>query len=181
MNEVSAWKLDLGAGLSAAVGEREMIHLLSDPPALFEIPRSPSYCRNVFVWQGRILPLMDIPLRLLGYRTIGQGLMAVVAFQKYPNSKIRYGSLLLNSPPQRIRVDDRQACDLPESPTGWRDLAIACFEQAQLGPVPILDLPSVFSLPQSHTSESRLTEAGQPRPGPSQDPLPMESRIDPKE
>jgi chemotaxis signal transduction protein len=146
MAEVNAWLLNLGEGLLAAVGEREMIHLLSDQPALFEVPQSPCYCRKVFAWQGGILPLMDLPSRLTGRRTLNPGLVAVVAFSKCPEVKTLHGALLLNSPPQRIRVDDRQACDLPESPSGWEHLAIACFEQSKYGPVPVLDLPRVFSL-----------------------------------
>jgi chemotaxis signal transduction protein len=181
MSVVSAWQLDLGSGLWAAVGEREMIHLMSDPPALFEIPHSPSYCRRVFVWQGRILPLMDLPLRLLGQHSLSQGLLAVVAFQKYPEATIRHGALLLDSPPVRIRVEDSQACDLPESPSGWRHLAIACFEQAQQGPVPILDLSRVFLLPPASASGTKLTDADQPDSLPVQETLAMESRIDPKE
>ena len=180
MGEVSAWELDLGEGLSAAVGEREMIHLISDPPPLFEIPQSPRYCRKVFIWQGKILPLIDLPMRLLGHRTVSKGLLAVVTFQNYPEAKIRHGSLLLNSLPRRIHVDDSQVCDLPEAPSGWRHLAIACFEQGQ-GPVPVLDLPSLFSLPPADASGSRLADAAQPSPRPGLDALSMESRIDPKE
>lgn len=147
MSEASAWLLQFDQGLSAAVGERNMIHLLADKPALFEIPQSPSYCRNVFIWQGGVLPLMDLPSRLLGRHSLSHGPLAVVAFQNYPGTKTQYGALLLNAPPTRIHVNDSQACGLPDSLPGWRDLAIACFERGEQGPVPVLDLAKVFSLP----------------------------------
>ena len=47
MSEVNAWLLDLGEGLHGAVGALEMVHVLPDAPALFKIPRSPAYCREV--------------------------------------------------------------------------------------------------------------------------------------
>jgi chemotaxis signal transduction protein len=136
-----------------------MIYLLQDEPSLFEIPQSPCYCRNVFVWQGGILPLMDLPLRLLGRRTVNQGFLAIVAFRKYPGAKIEHGALLLSSPPTRIGVNDTQACDLPETPPDWRRLAIACFERAGQGAVPVLDLSKVFSLAPGDASGRNLTEA----------------------
>ncbi len=43
MSEVNAWLLDLGEGLYAAIGELEMVHLLPDAPALFDVPQSPPY------------------------------------------------------------------------------------------------------------------------------------------
>ena len=154
MSEVNAWLLDLGEGLLAAVGALEMVHLLPDEPALFEIPQSPIYCRNVLVWQDEILPLMDLAARLLGRPgPVGQDLLAVLAFQEYPGAETRNGALLLKAPPIRIHVNDSQACDLPDSPSDWQHLAIACFELAERRPVPVLDLAKVFCLSQGDTDQ----------------------------
>jgi hypothetical protein len=49
--------------------------------------------------------------------------------------------------PERVRVTDEQACALPESPPGWHEVAISCFEHPDHGAVPILDLPRLFSGP----------------------------------
>jgi len=150
MSEATAWLLDLGGGLHAAVGEREMLHLLPDPPTLYRIPQSPPYCCKVLLWEGEILPLMElarrIPVREV-VRTEGRGLIAIIAFQEQPGAASRHGALLLNAPPVRIRVGDAQACALPEPASVWRRLAIACFEQAGRGPVPVLDLARLFLLP----------------------------------
>ena len=150
MSGVNAWLLNLGAGLHAAVGERELIHVLPDTPTLFEVPRAPRYCRKVLVWQGAVVPLMDLSMRLIASPLVMQetlGLVVVTAYQRQPDQAVRYGALLLNAPPVRIRVSDAQACNLPEPASAWRRLAVACFEQGDSGPVPVLDLGFVFSTP----------------------------------
>ena len=150
MSEVNAWLLDLGGGLHAAVGGLELNHVLTDAPILFDIPQTPDYCRQVMVWQGEVLPLMDVAMRLTARPSSANaslGLIVVTAFQEYPGATSRHGALLLNTAPVRIRVNDAQACELPESQPGWRRLARACFEHSDLGPVPVLDLRTLFSLP----------------------------------
>jgi hypothetical protein len=158
MSEASAWLLELGKGLLAAVGEREMIHLLPDQPLLSQIPQSPVYCNRVFVWQGEIIPLMDLSLRLLARPAVPNALLAIVAFEKSPQAKALYGAILLNAPPRRIVVNDNQDCDLPDSPSGWRRLAISCFEQPRCGSVPVLDLAKVFSRPLKEDIETVCLE-----------------------
>ena len=154
MSTVNAWMLDLGGGLHAAVGEREMIHVLPDAPTLYQIPQSPSHCRQVLVWQGTVLPLMDLSKRLpagisdtpdtaIGSRE----LVVITAFQGHPGDEPRHGALLLRGMPVRIRVSDTDACDLPEPLQPWRPYAIACFDHSGTGPVPVLNLHGVFSLP----------------------------------
>lgn len=150
MSEANAWLLDLGRGLHAAVGELEMVHVLPDAPTLFEVPQTPDYCRQVLVWQGEVLPLMDVAMRLVARpasESGSRGLIVVTAFQQYPGAAPRHGALLLSTAPVRIRVNDAQACELPESQPVWRRLAVACFEHSDRGPVPVLDLRALFSLP----------------------------------
>lgn len=156
MSEVSAWLLDLGKGLSAAVGELELTHVLPDAPEFFEIPRTPVYCRNAMLWRGEILPLMHLAARLLERpATPHTNFIAIAAYQKTPGAKPRYGALALRTAPVRIRVNDTLACDLPDSPSGWPDLSAACFRHAEKGPVPILDLSRVFAPPQTDIEELR--------------------------
>ena len=148
MKEVGAWLLELVQGLLAAVGEREMVHLLPDKPALFEIPYAPVYCRHVLVWQGEVLPLMNLAKRVLGRAETGdQPVIVITAFQDHSGAQAKHAALALSAPPNRIWVNDSQACELPDSSDAWRTLTIACFEQPDCGPVPILALDKVFSLP----------------------------------
>ena len=150
MSTVAAWLLDLGGGLHAAVGEREMLHVLPDSPRLYEIPRSPPYCRKVLIWQGEILPVMDLARRLSVHEaTAAQSppLIVITAFQEQQGVAPRHGALLLGSAPARIRVSDAQACELPQPQSRWRSFAIACFEHADRGAVPVVDLGRIFLLP----------------------------------
>lgn len=159
MSEANAWLLEFSEGLLAAVGERQMVHLLPSDTALFEVPRSPVYCSRLVIWHEQILPLMDLGLRLLGRPMVNQGLLAVVAFPGSRSTQTSHGALLLNAPPVRLRVNDSQACVLPDSLQIWRQLAVACFEQAEIGLVPVLDLAMVFSHPQEELTGQAASSA----------------------
>ena len=143
--ESTAWILALDDRLRAAVGEHELIHLI-EAPTLLEVPLSPYYCRRAILWNNLLLPAMDLAAWLRGREQPAQQerkLAGVVAYQPQMGAA-EYGVLLLSDIPARTRVSDTQACKLPEQPTGWRDLAISCFLDAET-PVPILDLPLIFS------------------------------------
>ncbi len=91
---------------------------------------------------------MNLAMRMLGRPVVAsRRLVAVTAFQESPGAEPRYGALLLNAPPVRIRVSDARACDLPDAQSIWRPLAIACFDHPGRGPVPVLDLAGAFSRP----------------------------------
>lgn len=144
MAESTAWVLALDQQLLAAVGEREMVHLI-ETPTLLEVPRSPFYCRQVLVWNDAVLPAMDLAAWLRGqpaHRT--QKLAGVFGYQTRSGADPEYGALLLADIPTRIHVTNEQACALPKQPNNWRSLAISCFRQGDQ-PIPILDLPHIFT------------------------------------
>ena len=144
MAENAAWVLALDHQLLAAVGERELVHLI-ETPTLLEVPCSPSYCRQVLVWNDTVLPAMDLAAWLRGQPAQRQQTLAgVFAYQARPGADPEYGALLLAGIPTRTRVVDDQACALPKQPSNWRTLTISCFRQGGQ-PIPILDLPHIFS------------------------------------
>lgn len=139
----SAWILALDSRRSAAVGERELVHLI-ETPTLLEVPCTPAYCRQALVWNDALLPAMDLAAWLQGrpvqrWRTLA----GVFAYQTRPGAMPQYGVLLLAGIPARARVADEQACELPKKPGKWRKVAISCFQQGEQ-PIPILDLPHIF-------------------------------------
>lgn len=144
MAEATAWIVDLADGLRAAVGERDMIHLV-EQPLCESIPYTPAHCCCVLLWEGEILPIMDLTLWLTGQsveptcRSIG-----IVAWQTQPEAAPQYGALLFSGLPRKVQVSDEQRCDLPLQPSGWKTVAISCFRHHGQ-PVPILDLPLIFS------------------------------------
>ena len=144
MPESTAWMLALDRQLLAAVGERELVHLI-ETPTLLAVPRSPYYCQQVLVWNNTVLPAMDLAAWLRGQPVQHQQTLAgVFAYQTRPGAEPEYGALLLAGIPTRVRVTDEQACALPKRPGNWRTLAISCFKQDD-NPIPILDLLYIFS------------------------------------
>jgi hypothetical protein len=141
--ETTAWVLDFDGDLRAAVGEREMVHVIQSP-VLFDVPQSPSYCRYVLIWQDTILPVMDLAawLREQPGRQVCP-VAGVFAYQTRPGRDIQYGALALATTPVRTRVNDTQGCVLPTQPD-WQALAISCFIEGEHS-VPILDVPTIFS------------------------------------
>ena len=140
----AAWVLALDFEFRAAVSEREMVHLL-ETPTLLDVPRTPFYCRQILVWNNLLLPAMDLAAWLRGQPSPrNRTLAGVFAHQAQPGEEPSYGALLLAAIPTRARVTDSQACALPEQPSGWRTLAISCFQHGGQ-PIPILDLPFIFT------------------------------------
>ncbi len=148
----NAWLLTFSDKLHAAVGNLEMIHLLPHIPELIEIPQTPAWRRYLVAWQNQRLPLIDIRLFLTRNHNDNDNfshkikvMAGIVAYHPLHEYAQKYGALLMSELPVRIVVDDQQWCGLPESPGGWTKLAISCFNHSQHGPVPILDLPRIFS------------------------------------
>lgn len=141
-----AWLLNFGDGELAAVGERELLHLVPQSDS-FEVPRVPRHCRHVVAWQHRVVPVWDV----LEWLRPGSGsketrLTAVVGHQSQRGQAPRFGALLLVEPPSRIEVCNSQACELDGGQAAWREIAISSFRREGTAlPVPVLDLPLMFS------------------------------------
>ena len=148
----NAWLLSFSDHVCAAIGSMELVHILPSVPELSEIPHAPSFCQYSILWEGHHLPVMDIVTYLDGERKNKQreacynnSLIGVVAYIDPDKQQQCYGALLLQKLPVRIEVDDKQACDLPESSPGWSGLAISCFKYNDKVQVPIIDIPVIFS------------------------------------
>ncbi len=140
----NAWLLDFGSSMRAAVGTRVLLQILDDPQ-LHGIPCTPSHCRSVLSWQGRLLPVMDVAARL-GEVSQTRRLVAVAGYRDRPGGAVRLGALLLAAVPQAIAVGDAQSCALPEQLGCWSGFALSCFEH-QGEAIPILHLARLFSRP----------------------------------
>jgi chemotaxis signal transduction protein len=138
---MNAWLLDFGGACKAAVGTRELLHLV-DAPATFAVPCTPEYCRSIVLWQERLLPVMDIAARL-GARPLAAPFLAVIGYQQQRGEYPQFGAFMLSSPPRQLAVSDEQACRLPDENSTWRELALSCFEHQGL-PVPVLNLRRIF-------------------------------------
>ena len=146
MLRMNAWIMDFGMNYRAAVGVRELLHLIA-VPITFSVPCTPLYCHRVVFWQERLLPVFDIASRLGGSAQEGQ-FIAVVGYQQKRGEYPQFGALQLASPPLQVAVSDEQACNLPQKTLGWDELAISCFDY-QGDAVPVLNLTRLFNAPPS--------------------------------
>lgn len=144
MSSANAWLLDFGDACRAAVGARELLHLI-DAPVTFEIPLAPAYCHQVVKWQDRLLPVLDMSMRLGGAPQMG-AFLAVVGYQQRRGEFPQFGALRLSAPPRQLSVGDDQSCALPETADAWQPWVISCFEQRGQA-IPILNLGRVFETP----------------------------------
>lgn len=138
----NAWLLDFGKDIHAAVGTRVLLQVI-DNPKLYSVPCTPQHCRNVFSWQNRLLPVLDMAL-IFGGEPQSPRFLAIAGYQEQPGTPTRFGSFLLSAPPVAITVGDDQSCPLPEHAPVWEKFALSCFGH-QSEAVPILHLGRIFS------------------------------------
>lgn len=144
MAEATAWLLSFQGDFLAVVGEREMVHLV-ESPQLEEIPQTPLHCRHVLLWEGGLLPVLDLTAWLTQESTpLDRVFVGIVGWQEQPGAMPQYGALMFRGVPQKIRVADDHVCNLPEHPAAWQAVAASCVCYDKQ-PVPILDLPHIFS------------------------------------
>lgn len=146
--KANAWIISITDTLSAAVGEFELIHLLPDNPVLFTVPRSPAYCQQVFVWQNKIIPVMNLAKRfgLENQSAINSPVIASIFAYRAENTGLpEYGALLLTTTPHRSEVSDEQACQLPTELSSWTHYVRSCFQETETKKtIPILKLERLF-------------------------------------
>jgi len=155
----SAWLLDVGLDVMVAVGEQELQHLV-DSPQFMSVPSQPDHCKKNFEWQGETLSVIDISIWLKEDRifpqTLIRPLVGVFSYQDLSDEISNTGAISLASIPQRIQVNDTQACALPEELNCWKDIAISCFTH-EGNAVPIMGLSSLFSLADPKNSMREIT------------------------
>ena len=147
-----AWLLTVTKQLHAAIGNLEMVHIHSGIPDMIAISHEDSYCQHEILWQEQHLPLLDLGLFLSSEQYSDETkvypenmFLCIVAYISAQENVQEYGAILSSQPPVRITVDDKQSCELPDTPERWSMLAISCFSHNVYGTVPILDLPRIFS------------------------------------
>lgn len=145
-----AWLLPFGKGLHVAIGEFEMVHILTGRQRYTRVPCSPVWCRFVFAWCGRPIPLFDLDAFLnpvpdqssiAGFSA--SDTIAIVAYEDRQGS-IQYGGFILSALPFARVVSDNQMCDYPSGNIRWNEVALSCFKDPDAGAVPILDIAHLF-------------------------------------
>jgi len=144
-----AWLLPTG-NIHVAIGEFELLHIIAGWQRYMPVPRSPIWCHHVFLWQGRLLPLFDLEIfinpvqeKVSASFSNPRDVVGVIAYENQ-RGQIQYGGLRLNAPPVLRVVSDDEICDYPTAYSGWDEIALSCFKDPGLGPVPILDIQQIF-------------------------------------
>lgn len=143
MAELTAWMADFGGDRRAATGVRTLVHLVS-APVLVAIPRAPSHCRRVLLWQDRMLPAWDVGAFLGAPPLASERAIAAIAVYRAASGKVEVGALLLAEPPVRATISEPEACALPDA--RWSPVAASCFKYRGRA-FPVLDLRRMFESP----------------------------------
>ncbi|MFW2371810.1 MAG: chemotaxis protein CheW [Gammaproteobacteria bacterium] len=144
MSGATAWVMQLDHQISAAVGQMELIHIV-DNPEFYKIPGAPAYCAHVILWNNRIIPVMDLSAWLNDSTVVYSRSLVAIAVYRDQNNELKYGGIHLSDTPAMEEVSNDQACALPMTSNRWRTVSISCFRSSDNNPVPILDVPTIFS------------------------------------
>jgi chemotaxis signal transduction protein len=137
----NAWLLECDPALVVAVGDHEIVEYIQ-PQRSYAVPETPYYCNRVIAWQDKLVPVMDMAL-LTGIRNLQQELsfVCLLCYQLAPRAALQYLALRINRTPQKITVDDSQACEFADDAVSplLQAVTLCCFTHMQQA-VPILDL-----------------------------------------
>lgn len=142
--KATAWIIEIAENFFGAVGEFELIHILPDYPQLFKIPKTPDYCQQVFIWQNRIIPMLNPAKKLLNIDAQGKTI-AIFAYRNQKTNYIEYGALFIANTPNRIEVSDEQAVTLPIHLKPLSIYIQCCFQETDTqNIIPILNIEQLF-------------------------------------
>jgi chemotaxis signal transduction protein len=136
----NAWLLDIGTRMQVAVAEKEIVEYQNSLHA-YPIPVTPRYCSSVVFWRDYQLPLFNLALLTTQQSfKVKTERLAVLAYQNEPKSPLRYIGVALYAPPEKIKVNDDDACDWPEDFSEiWKPLTLALFIHKGIT-IPVLDI-----------------------------------------
>jgi chemotaxis signal transduction protein len=147
--KIPAWIISITDTLSVAVGEFELVHILPDMPELFHVPNAPPYCQQVFIWENKIIPVMNLAEKLCLEQHSATHSRIVISIFAYRINRIgvaEYCALFSDSVPHQIDISDEQACPLSADLYSWTPYFRSCFQEAETKKIiPILKLERLFT------------------------------------
>ena len=144
MSEAAAWIMKISETLYISVSRVELVHIISDPD-IIPVPRAPSYCRNITLWNDNILPLADFAQLVDGGdNTNDNHIVAVTSYRNYKQD-VQYGGILLAESPQLEHVNNDQFCGLSDATAKLHAISLSCFSNSKGFQVPVIDMSKLFS------------------------------------
>lgn len=114
MSDVApAWLLKVANNIQLSIAEHEAAEFVENP-LLHYVPMSPAYCKNIIFWHDRIVPLIDINILYGNPATTNYQSVIVTAYQEKDHMPLEYVAFVLAAPPEKIIVNDDDACELPD-------------------------------------------------------------------
>ncbi|MDM8547187.1 chemotaxis protein CheW [Candidatus Venteria ishoeyi] len=139
-----AWLLDFGQDCQAVIALHEMSQVQLSIQ-LFEIPKTPPYCRQTLIFENSLLPVIDMGLLLNGISTeLDSEIVGICVYQEKPRQALKYAGIHLKETPVVITVSDQQTCSLPETQPIWQFFAPSCILHEERK-IPIIDPAALFS------------------------------------
>ena len=145
MTASDAWLLECSDTLTIAVSDHEMLEYI-DAPLRFGVPGSPEYCSAVLLWQENLVPIMDVAALLGQPQDEMNTRVCLLTYQEKPGVALQQLAVNVVSAPQKVRVDDGQACELAEeiNTSVLMPISLSCFSHDDQ-PVIILDIARLAS------------------------------------
>ena len=141
--DATAWLLSVDQVMNVAVGEYEFIHIV-DQPEFIPIPQAPEYCKNVILWNENIIPVINLSSWYSGHeQTEDTGVVAILIYTNTAG-ELLYAGLKLVNIPVLVKVNNDQACPLPENAAKWNKISLSSFKSSNGDTVPILDITALF-------------------------------------
>ena len=142
--QAEAWRIHHGS-LEVAVALPELAEVLRQP-RIHQLPLAPPCFQEFLFWRQRIVPLVDLSLRLGVSNTTTRprqdgGYLCILAYPD--NEGVSFGALHACEPPADLAIHDDMECPLPH-PAAWHEIALSCIEEQGIA-IPILDLKALFS------------------------------------
>ena len=126
-NTVPAWLLRVADNIQFSIGEHEATEYI-DAPVLHHVPMAPEYCKNIIFWRDIMVPVIDMNILHGNSATTSSQHVMVLAYQEKEGMPLEYVAFTLASAPDKILVNDDDACELPESyPETLRPYVISLF------------------------------------------------------
>ena len=144
MSEAAAWIMKINESLYISVSRMELVHIISDPD-MIPVPRAPSYCRNITLWNDYILPVADFTRLIGGEVNIHNNHIVAVTSYRDHNQTVQYGGILLAESPELEHVNNDQFCGLSDATVKLRAISISCFTNERGLQVPVIDMSKLFS------------------------------------
>ena len=144
MSEAAAWLMQIDRLTRVAVGQLELIHIISSPEYI-EVPKAPEYCQRVVYWNHKMIPVIDISMLVTGTSTYYQNNAVAVALYTDPQTnEVSYGGIQLTDMPLLEKISNDQGLSPTDLASHWHPYAISGFKSKDKDLVPIIDVKRLF-------------------------------------